>query len=73
MLKAMKDYIEKICIEEYGHLVLLRAFDVVDDTVAVSKYIIEVINLDSVEILSYWLLILFKFFFNIYFRFINFK
>ncbi|GBC45647.1 uncharacterized protein OCT59_013537 [Rhizophagus irregularis] len=41
MLKAMKDYIEKICIEEYGHLVLLRAFDVVDDTVAVSKYIIE--------------------------------
>lgn len=44
MLKAMKDYIEKICIEEYGHLVLLRAFDVVDDTVAVSKYIIEVIN-----------------------------
>ena len=42
MLKAMKDYAEKICCEEYGHLVLLKAFDVVDDTVAVSKYIIEV-------------------------------
>jgi len=42
MLKAMKDYVEKICCEEYGHLVLLRAFDVVDDTVAVSKYIIKV-------------------------------
>ena len=48
MLKAMKDYVEKISCEEYGHLVLLRAFDVVDDTVSVSKYIIEVLNLESV-------------------------
>ena len=56
MLKAMKDYVEKICCEEYGHLVLLRAFDVVDDTVSVSKYIIEVLNLESV------LYKLFKFF-----------
>ena len=47
MLKAMKDYVEKICCEEYGHLVLLRAFDVVDDTVAVSKCILEVLHLNS--------------------------
>jgi len=41
MLKSMKEYIAKICKEEYGYLVLLRAFDVVDDTVSVTKYIID--------------------------------
>ncbi|CAG8508828.1 18284_t:CDS:2, partial [Racocetra fulgida] len=34
MLKSMKEYAAKICKEEYGYLVLLRAFDVVDDTVS---------------------------------------
>ncbi|CAG8758070.1 8832_t:CDS:2, partial [Dentiscutata erythropus] len=32
MLKSLKEYITKICKEEYGYLVLLRALDVVDDT-----------------------------------------
>ncbi|CAG8829949.1 15709_t:CDS:2, partial [Racocetra persica] len=41
MLKSMKEYAAKICKEEYGYLVLLRAFDVVDDTVSVTKYIID--------------------------------
>jgi pumilio homology domain family member 6 len=31
-----------ICREQYGHLVLLRAFDVVDDTVLVGKTILAV-------------------------------
>nr|CAG8433518.1 14698_t:CDS:2 [Entrophospora candida] len=38
---AMKEYVGKIACEEYGYLVLLRAFDVVDDTIIVSKYVIE--------------------------------
>ncbi|CAG8557388.1 4548_t:CDS:2 [Acaulospora colombiana] len=41
ILQSMKDYVDKICCEEYGYLVLLRAFDVVDDTVSVTKYIID--------------------------------
>ncbi|CAG8520136.1 20091_t:CDS:2, partial [Cetraspora pellucida] len=41
MLKSMREYVAKICKEEYGYLVLLRAFDVVDDTVSVTKYIID--------------------------------
>ncbi|CAH1759186.1 13837_t:CDS:2 [Entrophospora sp. SA101] len=38
---TMKEYVGKIACEEYGYLVLLRAFDVVDDTIIVSKYVIE--------------------------------
>lgn len=37
MLKALKPYVEKVAQEEYGHMVLLRIFDVVDDTVLVRK------------------------------------
>ncbi|CAG8685719.1 18825_t:CDS:2, partial [Gigaspora rosea] len=37
MLKSIKEFIAKICKEEYGYLVLLRAFDVVDDTVSVTN------------------------------------
>ncbi|XP_031550524.1 pumilio homolog 3-like isoform X2 [Actinia tenebrosa] len=39
ILKTFKTYIAKICKEEYGHLVLLSLFDVVDDTVLVKKII----------------------------------
>ncbi|CAG8822663.1 12960_t:CDS:2, partial [Gigaspora margarita] len=51
MLKSMKEYIAKICKEEYGYLVLLRAFDVVDDTVSVTKYIIDV-SFDTFQLLE---------------------
>nr|CAG8434144.1 611_t:CDS:2 [Entrophospora candida] len=37
MLQAMKEYVGKIACEEYGYLVLLRAFDVVDDTIIVHE------------------------------------
>ena len=42
MVKSLKDYVPAICKEPHGHLVLLRLFDVVDDTVLVGKYIIAV-------------------------------
>jgi len=38
----MKSYVVKIAREEFGHLVLLAAFDVVDDTKFVQKVIIDV-------------------------------
>jgi len=40
ILKTMKPFVTKICKEEYGHMVMLRMFDVVDDTVLVSKAIL---------------------------------
>ncbi|KAJ1918253.1 Pumilio y domain member 6 [Mycoemilia scoparia] len=41
ILKSFKPFLEKICTEEYGHAVLLQAFDVMDDTVFVEKAIIS--------------------------------
>ena len=38
----MKTFVIKICMEEYGHLVLLAMFDCVDDTKLVQKAIIDV-------------------------------
>ncbi|KAI9293435.1 ARM repeat-containing protein [Neoconidiobolus thromboides FSU 785] len=40
IVKSFKPFVEKIAKEEYGHLVLLQLFDVVDDTVLVDKNII---------------------------------
>lgn len=37
ILKSFKTHVAKICKEEYGHLVMLALFDVVDDTVLVKK------------------------------------
>jgi pumilio family protein 6 len=42
MVRAFKPYIIKICCEEYGHWVLLRLFDVIDDTVLVRKLVVSV-------------------------------
>ena len=42
IVKSVKTFVEKVCKEEYGHLVLLCIFDVVDDTKLVHKVIIEV-------------------------------
>ncbi|KAI9139282.1 armadillo-type protein, partial [Paraphysoderma sedebokerense] len=45
ILKSFKGYIPKIAAEEYGYAVLLRVFDCVDDTVMVSKTILnELLN-----------------------------
>ncbi|ORX64151.1 ARM repeat-containing protein [Basidiobolus meristosporus CBS 931.73] len=41
IVKSFKPFVQKICQEEYGHMVLLRLFDVVDDTVLVNKNIIS--------------------------------
>ena len=38
----MKTFINKICCDEYGHLVLLTVFDAVDDTTLVENSIIKV-------------------------------
>jgi len=42
ILKSMKSLVVKIATEEFGHLVLLAAFDVVDDTKFVQKVILDV-------------------------------
>lgn len=41
IVKSMKSYVLKIAMEQHGHVVLLRVFDVMDDTVFVSKTIIS--------------------------------
>lgn len=42
MMKSVKDYIQPLCVNEYGHLVILRLLDVVDDSVLLTKYVISV-------------------------------
>jgi len=42
IVKSMKSFVVKIANEEFGHLVLLAAFDVVDDTKFVQKVILDV-------------------------------
>lgn len=41
IVKTMKEFISKLCQEEYGHLVVLAAFDCVDDTVFLNKALIS--------------------------------
>jgi hypothetical protein len=42
IVKAFKGLVKKICLEEYGHTVILRALDVIDDTVLSKKGILNV-------------------------------
>lgn len=42
VIKSMKSFVVKIAREEFGHMVLLAAFDVVDDTKFVQKVILDV-------------------------------
>ncbi|NWJ06531.1 PUM3 protein, partial [Crypturellus undulatus] len=44
IVKTMKTYIEKIATGEFSHLVLLAAFDCIDDTKLVKQLIISVSN-----------------------------
>lgn len=41
IVKTFKTYVAKICKEEYGHLVMLALFDVVDDTKLIQKAILD--------------------------------
>ncbi|KAJ1915468.1 Pumilio y domain member 6 [Tieghemiomyces parasiticus] len=40
IIKALKPYVKKVCDDEYGFLVILAVFDLVDDTVLVNKLIV---------------------------------
>ena len=42
ILKTMKEFVLKLCCEEFGHFVLLTTFDCIDDTVFLKKAIINV-------------------------------
>ena len=42
----MKEFVIKLSCEEFGHLVLLAAFDCVDDTVLMKKALIQVFLFD---------------------------
>lgn len=41
IVKNFKQYLVKIAQDEYGHLVLIRLLDVMDDTVLVNKAVIN--------------------------------
>jgi pumilio family protein 6 len=42
VIKAFKPFLSKMAVDEYGYLVLLRLLDVTDDTVLVSKAVVDV-------------------------------
>lgn len=44
ILKSFKTYVVKICKEEYGHMVALALFDVIDDTKLAQKAFLDVSN-----------------------------
>ena len=50
MVKSMKSFVTKICKEEYGHWVMFRLFDSVDDIVLISKSILQDIEKDILDI-----------------------
>ena len=50
IIRALKPYVTKICLEQYGHVALCAVFDAVDDTVLVSKQIIATITADIADI-----------------------
>eukprot|EP00112_Aurelia_sp_Birch-Aquarium-sp1_P011297 Seg2376.2 transcript_id=Seg2376.2/GoldUCD/mRNA.D3Y31 product="Pumilio 3" protein_id=Seg2376.2/GoldUCD/D3Y31 len=52
IIKSFKTFVPKICMEEYGHMVLLALFDAVDDTVAIKKSIISEINSKLEELIQ---------------------
>lgn len=44
IVKSMKGYVVRIATEQHGHVVLLRLFDVMDDTVLINKSILSEIK-----------------------------
>ncbi|GBG90606.1 hypothetical protein CBR_g50950 [Chara braunii] len=41
IIKGMKGHVVKICLDKYGHLIIMRILDVVDDTKLVGKIVIS--------------------------------
>ncbi|CAK8680213.1 pumilio homolog 3-like [Clavelina lepadiformis] len=41
IIKTIKEFVLKLCCEEYGHLPILAAFDCVDDTVFLKKALVQ--------------------------------
>lgn len=56
IVKTMKTYVEKVANGQYSHLVLLAAFDCIDDTKLVRQIIISEIisSLPSIVNDKYW-------------------
>ncbi|XP_042681773.1 pumilio homolog 3 [Centrocercus urophasianus] len=52
IVKTMKTYIEKIAMGEFSHLVLLAAFDCIDDTKLVKQLIITELNASLASLIS---------------------
>uniref|UniRef100_A0A663NCC7 Pumilio RNA binding family member 3 n=1 Tax=Athene cunicularia TaxID=194338 RepID=A0A663NCC7_ATHCN len=52
IVKTMKTYIEKTAMGEFSHLVLLAAFDCIDDTKLVKQLIISEINASLPDIIN---------------------
>ncbi|KAB1280125.1 Pumilio-like protein 3 [Camelus dromedarius] len=50
IVKTMKTYVEKVANGQYSHLVLLAAFDCIDDTKLVKQIIVSVSNSDGLEV-----------------------
>jgi hypothetical protein len=40
-LRALRDHVDELAVNEFGHMVLVRALDVVDDTVLLAKSVCE--------------------------------
>lgn len=52
LLKNLKEWVKDICNNEHGHLVLIKIFDVVDDTTMVQKSILSELTKDISSIIS---------------------
>jgi pumilio family protein 6 len=52
IIKSFKGLVPRICKEEFGHVVLLRIFDVVDDTVIVNKIILSEIKANLLDLIQ---------------------
>ncbi|XP_053150234.1 pumilio homolog 3 isoform X2 [Hemicordylus capensis] len=52
IVKTMKTYVEKVATGEYSHLVLLAAFDCIDDTKLVKQLIISEMNDSLINIVD---------------------
>jgi len=50
IVRGLKPYVGKICMEEYGHLAICALFDTVDDTVLVTKQIVAPILAELEEL-----------------------
>ncbi|ELU16136.1 hypothetical protein CAPTEDRAFT_163846 [Capitella teleta] len=52
MVRSFKTFVKRICLEEYGHMVLLAAFDSIDDTKVMQKVILDEIVKDLPDIIT---------------------